>query len=67
MTIKLDETTVMDYIRYDVRYFITTILQIEETRLAGTVFRKKKSVQNLIGIMAFTENGLTTSKEEHLF
>ena len=64
LSIRLEDTTILDFIRYAVKYFISTqqiYFWAEKTKQKG------KSVQDLMGIKTFTKNGLKVGKEELIF
>ena len=74
LSIRLEDTTILDFIRYAVKYFIST-QQIYFWAERGKYMknkqkktkRKGKSVQDLLGIKTFTKNGLKVGKEEFIF
>lgn len=67
LSIRSDETTILDFIKYAVRYFIST-QQYYEWRLKGEQKKEKKnSVQEFIGIETFTKRGLKTKYGELVF
>lgn len=67
LSIRSDETTILDFIKYAVRYFIST-QQYYEWRLKGEQKKKNKnSVQEFIGIETFTKRGLKTKYGELVF
>ena len=74
LSIRLEDTTILDFIRYAVKYFIST-QQIYFWAERGKYKKNKqkktkqkgKSVQDLLGIKTFTKNGLKVGKEEFIF
>lgn len=69
LTIRKDDATVLYYIRYAARYFITEQQTYKWGKNMKTKQKKKNgaTVQSLIGIKGFTEYGLLTTNGEMLF
>ena len=67
LSIRLEDTTILDFIRYAVKYFISTQQIFYWREKVKKQKQKGKSVQDLMGIKTFTKNGLKVGKEELIF